>query len=376
MGSMAESIRFIVHADMDAFYASVEQMDRPELRGRPVVVGGSPDQRGVVAACSYEAREYGIRSAMPMRTALRLCPDVIRVPPRFDRYGQVSEHVMAIFRSVTPLVQPLSLDEAFLDVSQVVESGVSPEEVARSLKIRVKEEVGLVVSVGVATSKSVAKIASDFDKPDGLVLVDPGTERAFLAPLPVKRLSGIGPSTEQRLAREGIATLGDLAGQTETWAGRLLGKRGPGLLAMSRGQDRHPVVTERVVKSVSAETTFSQDIHDPMEMGDRLARLCQRVARRLESSGVMGRTVTVKLRLADFTTFTRAVTLSSPANDTLAIQEAAQRLLDKELLPGRSFRLLGLGVSNFGQTHQLPLFDEASSRLGATAKGHNRGGTT
>ena len=366
---MAESIRFIVHADMDAFYASVEQMDDPELRGHPVVVGGSPDQRGVVAACSYEARKYGIRSAMPMRTALRLCPNVIRVSPRFDRYGQVSEQVMAIFRSVTPLVQPLSLDEAFLDVTQVVESGVSPEEVARSLKDRVKEEVGLVVSVGIATSKSVAKIASDFDKPDGLVMVNPGTEQAFLAPLPVKRLSGIGPSTEQRLAKEGITTLGDLARQTETWAGRLLGKRGPELLAMSRGRDRRLVVTERVAKSVSAETTFSQDIDDPMEMGDRLARLCQRVARRLENSGVMGRTVTVKLRLADFTTFTRAVTLSSPVNDTLAIREAAQRLLEKELSPGRSFRLLGLGISNFGQSHQLPLFDQDS-------RGHNVGGAT
>ena len=364
---MADSIRFIVHADMDAFYASVEQMDDPELRGQPVVVGGSPDQRGVVAACSYEARKYGIRSAMPMRTALSLCPDAIRVSPRFDRYGQVSEQVMAIFRSVTPLVQPLSLDEAFLDVTQVVESEVSPEEVARSLKNRVKEKVGLVVSVGVATSKSVAKIASDFDKPDGLVIVNPGTERAFLAPLPVKRLSGIGPSTEQRLAKEGVTTLGDLGGQTETWAGRLLGKRGPELLAMSRGQDRRPVVTERVAKSVSAETTFSRDIDDPMEMGDRLARLCLRVARRLENSGVMGRTVTVKLRLADFTTFTRAVTLSSPVNDTLVIQEAAQRLLEKELLPDRSFRLLGLGVSNFGQSHQLPLFDQDS-------RGHNVGG--
>ena len=354
--------RCILHADLDAFYASAEQMDRPELRGKPVLVGGSPEGRGVVAACSYEARAYGIHSAMPMRTALNLHPKAIVVPPRFDRYRQLSDQVMAVFSSITPLIQPLSLDEAYLDVTEVVASGVAPVEVARKLKERVNGQVGLVISVGVATSKSVAKIASDIGKPDGLVVVEPGTEQEFLASLPVKRLSGIGPRTEERLAKEGIATLGDLARQTEAWAQRLFGKRGPELLAMSRGEDNRPVATERAAKSVSAETTFDRDIQDPDEIGEQMARLCQRVARRLQNANVKGKTVTVKLRLADFTTFTRATTLASPVSDALAIQEVAQHLLDREVLPGRRFRLLGVGVSAFTESEQLTLFEPTVSR--------------
>ena len=352
--------RCILHADLDAFYASVEQMDRPDLRGKAVLVGGSPQGRGVVAACSYEARAYGIRSAMPMRTALSLYPQAVVVPPRFDRYRQVSDKVMAIFRSITPLVQPLSLDEAYLDITEGVASGLAPVDVALALKGRVKGEVGLTISVGVATSKSVAKIASEIGKPDGLVLVEPGREQAFLAPLPVKRLSGIGPRTEQRLIKEGITTLGDLASKDEGWARRLFGKRGPEIIGMSRGEDRQPVTTERVAKSISAETTFAQDIHDPEALAAQIARLSQRVAHHLQSSRFKGRTVTVKLRLSDFTTFTRATTLASPVNDASSIQQTAQHLLNRELLPRRRFRLLGVGVSNFGDTEQLPLFDSAT----------------
>ena len=350
------SARCILHADLDAFYASVEQMDHPEMRSKPVLVGGNPQERGVVAACSYEARAYGIHSAMPMRTALNLYPQAIVVPPRFDRYRQVSQQVMAIFGSITPLVQPLSLDEAYLDVTEAVVTGVAPVDVARALRERVRREVGLTISVGVATSKSVAKIASEFGKPDGLVAVEPGQEQEFLAPLPVKSLPGIGPRTEQRLLQEGIATLGDLARQTERWSQRLFGIRGPEMLAMSRGEDHRLVTTERVAKSISAETTFAQDIWDPEMMTAQIARLCQRVAQRLRSSGVKGRTVTVKLRLADFTTFTRATTLASPVNDAAAIQQVAQHLLDKEQRPGRRFRLLGVGVSGFSEAAQLPLF--------------------
>ncbi len=357
MSEGAANPRCILHADLDAFYASVEQMDRPELRGRPVLVGGSPEGRGVVAACSYEARAYGIHSAMPMRTAMSLCASAIIVPPRFDRYGVVSTQVMSIFRSITPLVQPLSLDEAFLDVTEVVSGGVTPREVALSLKERVKREVGLNISVGVATSKSVSKIASDLEKPDGLVVVEPGGERRFLAPLPAQKLSGIGPKTEQRLAAEGIKTLGQLAERTEEWARRMFGKWGPEMLALSRGEDSHSVVTEREVKSVSAETTFSRDISDGDEIADYVARLSSRVARRLDGSGVMGRTVTVKLRLSDFTTFTRSVTLASPVSDVATIREAAQQLVSRELLPRRRFRLVGVGVSNFGKISQLSLFE-------------------
>ena len=248
--------RCIIHADLDAFYASVEQMDRPELRGKPVVVGGSPSGRGVVASCSYEAREYGVRSAMPMGRALRLCPQAIRVSPRFDRYGEVSGEVMAVFRSITPVVEPMSMDEAYLDVSNVVGHGIPPAEIARLLKIQVKGKTGLTVSVGCSTSKTVSKIASDLEKPDGLVLVEPGREREFLAPLPVLKLPGIGPSSERRLIEKGIATIGDLAGQTEPWAREVFGKRGPVLLTMARGEDLFPVVTEHSVKSISAERHF------------------------------------------------------------------------------------------------------------------------
>ncbi len=356
--------RCILHADLDAFYASVEQMDRLELRGRPVLVGGSPEGRGVVAACSYEARAYGIHSAMPMRTAMSLCPSAITVSPRFDRYGTVAAQVMSIFRSITPFVQPLSLDEAFLDVTEAVSGGVTPREVGLSLKARVKREVGLNISVGVATSKSVSKIASDLEKPDGLVVVEPGEERRFLAPLPAQKLSGIGPKTEQRLAAEGIKTLGQLAERTEEWAQRMFGKWGPEMVALSRGEDSHSVVMEREVKSVSAETTFSSDISDRDEISDYVARLSSRVARRLDGSGVMGRTVTVKLRLSDFTTFTRSLTLASPVNDAATIRETAQQLVSRELLPSRRFRLVGVGVSNFGEVSQLSLFDKATASLG------------
>ncbi|MSQ22243.1 MAG: DNA polymerase IV [Dehalococcoidia bacterium] len=357
MTATATAIRTILHADLDAFFSSVEQMDRPELRGKPVLVGGSPQQRGVVAACSYEARAYGVHSAMPMRTALSLCPHAILVPPRFQRYRQVSRQVMDIFLSITPLVEPMSVDEAYLDITDVVAAGLMPIEVARTLKQRVKSEVGLTISVGAATSKSVAKIASDLRKPDGLVVVEPGTEHQFLSPLPVRCLPGIGPKAEERLAKEGIATLGDLARQDEVWALRIFGKWEPQLLAMSRGQDHRPVITEHVVKSVSAETTFAQDIQDPGEIAERLSGLSQRVGQRLRNEGVAGKTVTVKIRLADFTTFTRSLTLALPVDDAAAIQDVAMRQVRRELLPGRRFRLLGVGVSNFAEARQLSLFD-------------------
>ena len=203
--------RTILHADLDAFYASVEQLDNPELRGKPVVVGGPPESRGVVAAASYEARAFGVRSAMPMSRALRLCPAAVRCSPRFDRYGEVSRQVMAVFHEITPLVEPLSLDEAFLDASQQAASYDGPEPLAREIKRRVKERTGLTVSIGAATNKTIAKIASEMDKPDGLTIVAPGSEEVFLAPLPVRSLWGVGPKAEEALAAMGIATIGQLA---------------------------------------------------------------------------------------------------------------------------------------------------------------------
>ena len=349
--------RHIVHADLDAFYASVEQMDNPELKGKPVLVGGLPEDRGVVAACSYEAREFGVHSAMPMRTAIRLCPSAIIVRPRFGRYREASALVMDIFRSITPILEPMSLDEAYLDVTELIESGAQLSGVARYIKARVRTEVGLTVSVGAGASKSVAKIASDMGKPDGLVVIEPGTERESLSPLPVRKLAGIGPKTEQVLLRNGVETLGDLASMSNEWLKKLLGKRGPELGSLCRGVDNHPVTVERTAKSISAEETFSEDIGDRKRLLEETGKICERVARRLEHAGVQGKTVTLKLRLADFTTFTRSKTLAAPVEKPETIIEVSRQLLEHELQPGRLFRLIGVGVSNFLQEDRLPLFD-------------------
>lgn len=342
-------MRHIIHADLDAFYAAVEQLDNPELRGRPVLVGGSPRSRGVVATASYEARAYGVHSAMPMATAVRQCPQGIVLRPRFDRYREMSRRVMAVFHALTPLVEPVSLDEAYLDISAAVAQGPPPLGLALELKRRVKAETGLAVSVGVATGKGIAKIASDLQKPDGLVLVPPGQERAFLAPLPAGKLWGIGPKTAERLRQEGIHTIGELAAQPADWFARHFGKRAADLRAKAQGQDDDPVRTERTPKSLSAETTFPADLGDPAQLRAELSTLAANVARHLESKSLRGRTVTVKLRLADYTTLNRQTTLPSPTGDAAVISETAWRLLQGELTPGRNFRLLGVGVSTFGE---------------------------
>ena len=308
-------MRHILHADMDAFYASVEQRDNPDLAGKPVLVGGSPTSRGVVAAASYEARRFGVHSAMPMSVALRQCPHAVIVRPRFDRYREVSDQIRAIFLGMTPLVEPLSLDEAYLDVTAVVTPDRSAESIAREIKSRVRMDVGLTISVGVSTCKSVAKVASDFDKPDGLTVVPPGDEGAFLAPLAVRKLWGIGPKTAARLEAEGVRTIGQLAAKPEEWFSRSFGKRGPEIRLMSMGQDDHPVSTERETKSVSAETTLAEDVSELEELRAIVRRQSERVARHLDGIGLQGRTVTLKLRLSDFTTFTRQVTLPAPVSD-------------------------------------------------------------
>ncbi len=354
-------MRHILHADMDAFYASVEQKDNPELAGKPVLVGGSPTSRGVVAAASYEARRFGVHSAMPMSQAVRQCPQAIVVRPRFDRYREVSEQIRDIFQSVTPLVEPLSLDEAYLDVTDVVTADRGPESIAREIKARVRLDVGLTISVGVSTCKSVAKVASDFDKPDGLTVVPPGTEGAFLAPLAVRKLWGIGPKTAARLETEGVHTIGQLASRPEDWFAQRFGKRGLEIRSMAMGQDDHPVVTERESKSVSAETTLAEDVSDLDELRAIVHRLSERVARHLEGDGLQGRTVTLKLRLADFTTFTRQVTLPSTVWTADQISGVAKGILEREAGSGRWFRLLGVGVSHFGpapESPQLALFGE------------------
>ena len=311
--------RTILHADLDAFYAAVEQLDDPQLRGVPVVVGGSAEGRGVVAAASYEARSFGVRSAMPMSRALRLCPNAVRVSPRFARYAEVSHQVMAIFRALTPLVEPLSLDEAFLDVTGWVRDGANPETIGRGLKEEVKAATGLTLSVGIGANKSVAKIASDLRKPDGLVVVAPGSEAAFLAPMPARALWGVGPKTESALARAGIRTIADLARRTSADAQRLLGSHGEFLHAIANGIDEREVVVEHERKSVGAERTFPRDLADGEELRAALAKIALEVAGRLQHAGVAARTIALKLRYSNFHTITRQASLKAATADAQAI---------------------------------------------------------
>ena len=347
-----------MHADLDAFYASVEQLDRPELRGRPVVVGAPPEARGVVAAASYEARRFGIRSAMPMSRALRLCPQAVQVAPRFERYGDVSRRVMAIFRDVTPLVEPLSLDEAFLDVSEQVASHGGPEALASEVKRRVKGETGLTVSMGVGTNKSVAKIASEMGKPDGLVVVPSGEEARFLAPLPVRSLWGVGPKTEEALTEMGIRTIGELAQADAAALSARFGVRGRWFLDMAGGLDERPVETRQERKSVGAETTFPRDLTDGPELRRILGRVAEDVAGRLQRQGVKARTVVLKLRYSDFRTITRQTSLAEGVDSAPELVAAAGSLLDKTAGAGQRFRLLGIHGTNLqaAGTEQLGLW--------------------
>ncbi|MDP6107462.1 MAG: DNA polymerase IV, partial [Candidatus Brocadiia bacterium] len=319
-----------------------------------VVVGGSPDSRGVVASASYEARRFGVRSAMPMRTALQRCPQATRVRPHFDRYTQVSRQLMAILRELSDLVEPLSLDEAYLDATGAVASGRPPGEIAAELRSRVRAELGLTISVGVATSKSVAKIASDMDKPDGLTIVPPGAERAFLAPLAIEKLWGIGPKTAVRLRREGIGTIAELAARPPEWWATRFGKTGPHLRHLALGEDDSPVVEHRERKSVSAETTLAEDTGDPGVLEELTDRLSQSVSRHLKRAELRGRTVKLKLRLSDFTTFTRQVTMPRPVDAPKDIAQAARTMLRRELQSGRQFRLVGVGVSSFQRSEDQP----------------------
>ena len=338
--------RTILHADLDAFYASVEQLDKPELRGKPVVVGGPPEARGVVTTASYEARRFGVRSAMPMSRALRLCPQAVRLSPRFDRYGEVSGRVMAIFREVTPLIEPLSLDEAFLDASEQVDAYGGPEGLAREIKRRVKEETGLIVSIGAGTNKTTAKIASDMEKPDGLVVVPAGEEASFLAPLPVRSLWGVGPKAEEALAQMRIRTIGELAQADREALSARFGVRGEWFHRMANGQDDRPLETEQERKSVGAETTFPRDLPDGPELRRILTRVAEDVARRLQRQGVKARTVVLKLRYSDFRTITRQTSLAEGVDSDRELAAAAGTLLDKTAASGDRFRLLGIHGTN------------------------------
>jgi DNA polymerase-4 len=347
--------RYILHADLDAFYASVEQMDNPKYRGKPLVVGGSPEERGVVAAASYEARKHNIRSAMPMRTAISMCPQLVRVSPRFDRYREISRQIIDIFLELTPLVEPLSLDEAFLDIS-IQSSWESVGNIARDLKLKIKEQTGLVISIGGGLSKTVAKVSSQLSKPNGLLLIRPGEEQSFLAPIEVGILSGVGPKTAEVLHSQNVNTLRDLSACSNSWLHQAFGKRGPELKERAKGLDYSQVTPHRETKSVSSEVTMPRDVGDEAEIVERIEQLALGVASRLQRSKLAGKTITIKLRLADFTTITRQRTLPTPTSDAEVITFVACNLLHQELKPEQRFRLVGVGVARFQELRQLPLF--------------------
>lgn len=350
--------RRILHCDMDAFYASIHIRDDPSLAGKPVVIGGEPAQRGVVAAASYEARKYGIHSAMPSARAQRLCPDALFLAPDFARYRRESKRIFAIFREFTPVVQTVALDEAYLDVSEHFGPWGSATGVAEALRARIREEVRLTASVGVAPNRLVAKIASDFDKPDGLTVVRPHRVRTFLDPLPVRRLPGVGPATERRLAELGVRTVRELRSLARERVVERLGRNGERLHDFAHGRDERPLRVHRQAKSLSCERTWAEDLRSLAVMEERLAAMAADVARSLERRNLSACTVTVKVRYPDFTTVTRSSTLEGPTCDPGRIEDVARVLLRRTEATVRGVRLLGVGASNLvpGGVEQLTLF--------------------
>jgi DNA polymerase IV len=355
----------ILHADLDAFYASVEVLDDPSLRGKPVIVGGRPGERGVVSAASYEARTFGVHSAMPLRTAARRCPHGVFLPGRPDRYRDLSRQVMAIFASYTPMVEPISLDEAFLDVTASAAAFGDGPTIAREIKRRVLEEVGLVVSVGVATNKLCAKVASDLEKPDALVIVPPGDEAAFLAPLPIRRLWGVGPQLQEALRDFGVATIGQLAALDPASLRRRFGQHGPELQARARGEDVGRVETAHQPKSIGHEHTFMSDTADVRRLEATLLDLADSVAGRLRHHDLAAGAVQLKLRYEGFETLTRQAPLPHQTRETDPLYETAVRLLRRTLVAGRGVRLVGLTAIALSEAQQLTLFGapERSDRL-------------
>ena len=349
--------RTILHVDMDAFYASVEQRDDPSLRGRPVIVGGTGG-RGVVAAASYEVRRYGVHSAMPMREALRRCPDAVCVRPRIGHYADVSKQVFAVFHEFTPLVQGLSLDEAFLDVTAGTGDLSDGERVAHEIKQRIRSRTGLTASVGVAPNKLVAKIASDLRKPDGLVVVRPGEINAVLDPLPIRKLFGLGAKTAPKVEALGIHTLGELRQASAAQLRPIFGRYTERVLQRAAGIDTRPVVPDQDEKQISAEETFDADIADHARLRAEIVRLGDKVGARLRSRELTASCVTVKIRRKDFTTYSRQRHFEPPTHETRVITSIATELLNAWLAaqPRAALRLLGVGVSDLAPATQLDLF--------------------
>lgn len=367
-------MRAILHIDMDAFYASVEEQDRPELRGKPLIVGGTGG-RGVVAAASYAVRRYGVHSAMPMRDALRRCPDAIVVHPRMARYKEISDQVFAIFRGFTPLVEGLSLDEAFLDVTACRQLLGGPLEIGAEIRRRILRETGLTASVGVATNKLLAKIASDLNKPNGMCCIDAGNLREILDPLPIHKLFGVGQKTLPAVLAAGIRTFGDArtAGDEVLW--RAFGKHGHAMRDRAGGLDDRPVEPDREEKSISAEETFDTDLTAAAALKAQLSHLADRTASRLRAQKLIAGRVNVKIRRADFTTYTRQRALEPATQDTAVIAAAAEALLSAWLAsqPGAAVRLVGVGVADLQLLRQSDLFSgplpNPGSRLDSAVDG-------
>jgi DNA polymerase IV len=352
----------IVHVDLDAFFAAVEQRDRPELRGKPVIVGGGgPNDRGVVSTCSYEARPFGVRSAMPLRTAAALCPQAVFVPVDGRKYSAVSREIMDILRRFTPRLEQVSIDEAFLDLGGTERLVGSAEEAARRIKREIADQTGLTASVGVASNRLVAKIASDLRKPDGLVVVQPGDEAAFLAPLPIERLWGVGARTRLALADYGVRKIGDLALLPDTVLRRRFGSHGATLAERARGVDRTPIGSEATAKSIGQEHTFDVDTADREVLARTLLALSEGVGSRLRSAGVRCTTVTVKIRDASFATITRQRSLAEATDDTDIIWRTAVALAEREI-HGMTVRLLGVTASGLSEPSQLSLFPTGDER--------------
>jgi DNA polymerase-4 len=357
---------------MDAFYASVEQRDRPELRGQPVIVGADPRGRGVVSAASYEARVFGVRSAMPISKAYRLCPHGVYLPVDMPKYAGVSDDIMAILGDFTPLVEPVSVDEAFLDLTGTQTLWGPPETAVRRIKARIREQTGLTASAGLAANKFVAKVASDLRKPDGLVVVPPGHEAAFLEPLPIERLWGVGKATAKELEGLGVATIGQLQALPPRVLAARLGPHGVDLLALAFGRDERAVEPFSPAKSMGAEETFEQDCRDPVRLEDTLRGQAERVARELRAARLAACRVTLKLRWADFRTLTRSHT-GDPTQDGLELYRRAASLLARERLI-QPVRLIGLSASTFRPEArgQLPLLDPAAVRREQLARAVDR----
>jgi DNA polymerase-4 len=341
------TLRKIIHIDMDAFYASVEQRDNPELKGKPVIVGGNPKSRGVVAACSYEARKFGIHSAMAASWAYKLCPDAVFLRPRFDAYSVVSAQIRELFHEYTDFVEPLSLDEAYLDVTGNKKGITSATQIAQEIKKKIYERTGLTASAGVSFNKFLAKIASDFNKPDGLTVVTPEKADEFIDKLPIRKFFGIGKATEKRMHDIGIKTGADLKKMSRDELIHNFGKAGNYFYNIAHGNDERPVNAHRIRKSIGKETTLSKDINDKEEIISILEQIALKLENMVKEQNIKGKTVTLKIKYYDFQSITRSVTHEEPAVEATAIMKHIKALLDKTEAGRKKVRLLGITISNF-----------------------------